>query len=89
MVNKNDGHNDPVKITKKMVVGFAFVFEKKPAIANVVEIFQPFKVGNSHTARVDVEVRDDQNVSVDENFVRRRCGWSVSRLSDNLAWFQI
>ena len=46
--------------TKPVVVGLPLVFEGEPAIGDVVEVLQPFKVGDGDTFGVDVHVGDDQ-----------------------------
>ena len=37
--------------------------------ANVGEIFAPFKIGNRDTAGVQVNIRDNQNTALEQNFI--------------------
>ena len=67
-----------------MVVGFAFVFECQTAVGNMVQVLQPFKVGNGDTTGVDVQVGDDQNVAFDEDFIGGRSGGAVCSFGDDL-----
>lgn len=67
-----------------MIVRLLVVLECKSAVRHVVEVLEPFKVRDGHTTSVDVQVRDDQNVLVDQDFVSGRGSGSVSSLSNDL-----
>lgn len=51
-------------LTEKMVVGLSLVLEEQSSVGDVVEVLQPLKVGDGHTAGVDVQVGDDENVAI-------------------------
>jgi hypothetical protein len=53
---------------QEMIVGFALVLEGEATVRNVVQVLQPLEVGDGHTARVDVHVRNDLP-SLSENFI--------------------
>ena len=44
------------ELTEQVVVGVTLILECQSAIADVVQIFQPFKVRDSHTTGVDVQI---------------------------------
>lgn len=67
-----------------MVVGFTFVLECQTTVRDVVQVLQPFKVGNSDTTSVDVKVGNDQNVAFDEDFIGGRCSGTIGSFSDDL-----
>lgn len=45
-----------------MVVRFALILERQPAVRDVVQVLEPLEERNSHTTSVDVQVGDDQDV---------------------------
>jgi hypothetical protein len=47
-----------------MVVRFPLVLEGEPTVRHVVEVLEPLKIGDGHTARVDVHVWDDEHALV-------------------------
>jgi hypothetical protein len=51
----------------------------------VVDVFQPFKVGNSDTASVDVHVWDDQFSVFDQDIVSVWGDWTVGAFGDDLS----
>ena len=67
-----------------MVVGLPLVFEGEPAIGDVVEVLQPFKVGDGDTSGVDVHVGDDQATVGLEDLVSTRGHRPVCCLGNNL-----
>lgn len=67
-----------------MVVGLPLVLEEEPAVTDMVQVLQPLKVADSHAARIDVQVRDDQDVALHQDLVRRRSGRSVGGLGNDL-----
>lgn len=73
------------KLTKKVIVGFTLILEGQSTIGDVVQVLQPFEEGYSHTTSVDVQVRNNHNVPIDENFVSSGCSWSISSLTDDFS----
>lgn len=67
-----------------MVVGFAFVFECKTSVGDVIKVFQPLKEGNCDTTSVNVQVGYDQDVAVDEDFIGSGSGRAVGSFRDDL-----
>lgn len=55
-----------------MLVRLALVLEGQTTVRHVVQVLEPFEVGDSHTASVNVKVGDDEDVSVEEDLVG---GW--------------
>jgi hypothetical protein len=50
--------------SEEVVVGLPLIFKGQPAVGHVIEILEPLKVGDRHTASVDVHVGDDQHALV-------------------------
>lgn len=50
----------------------------------MVKVLEPFEEGDGDTTSVDVQVGDDENVAIDEDFVSRGCGGTVGSLGDDL-----
>lgn len=73
-----------IVLTQEMVVGFTFIFECQPAVRDMVKILQPFEERHGHTTGVDVQVRDDQNVAFQKDFVSGWCGRSIGSFSNDL-----
>ena len=71
-----------------MVVGFTFIFECETTVRNVVEVLEPFEVGNGDTTSVDVQVRNDKDVAIDQNLVGSRGSRSIGSFSDDLIVIQ-
>ena len=67
-----------------MMVGFALIFECQTTVRDMVQVLQPFKVGNSYTTGVNVKVGNNQNVAFDKDFVRSWGSWSVGSFSNDL-----
>lgn len=76
--------NVGIALTQKMVVRFPFIFECKTSVWYVVKVLEPFEEGDGDTTSVDVQVGDDENVAIDEDFVSRGCGGTVGSLGDDL-----
>ena len=69
---------------QQLHVGVVLVLESEPAVADVVEVFQPLEVGNRHPARVQVQIGHDQRPVLLQNGVRPRRRRPVSALADYL-----
>lgn len=67
-----------------MMVRLPLVFEGKTTVRDVVQILEPLKVGDRHTTSVDVQIRNDEDVPLDQDLVSGRSGGSVSSLGDDL-----
>ena len=67
-----------------MVVGLPLILEGQPAVRHMIEVLQPLEVGHSHAPRVDVQVWDDEDVSLLQDGVCRGRGGAVGRLRDDL-----
>lgn len=67
-----------------MVVGLSFVFERQSSIGNMIQIFKPLEEGYGHTTSIDVEVRNYQDVSFQENFVGSRSSGTIGSFRDDL-----
>lgn len=50
----------------------------------MVEVLEPLEEGDGHTTSVDVQVRDDQDVAVDQDLVSRRRRGTVGGFRDDL-----
>lgn len=50
----------------------------------MVEVLEPFEEGNGDTTGVDVQIWDDQNVAVEEDFVGSWGCWTVGSLGNDL-----
>jgi hypothetical protein len=72
------------QLTQKMVVGLAFVLEGQATVRDVVEVLEPLEERHGDTTGVDVEVGNDEDVAVEEDFVGGGCCWSVGGFSDDL-----
>lgn len=68
-----------------MVVGFAFILEGQATVRNVVEVLEPLEERHGDTTGVDVQVGNDENVAIEENFVGGGCGWAVGSFGDDLS----
>ena len=70
--------------TKEFVIGFTLIFESKTTVRHVVQVLEPFKVRDGHTTGVDVQVWNDKNVALNQNFVGGRSSGSVGSLGNDL-----
>lgn len=77
------GEYDP-KLTEQMVVGLALVLEGQATVRDVVEVLQPLEEGDSDTTGVDVQIRDDQDVAINQDLVGSRGGGAVGSLGNDL-----
>uniref|UniRef100_A0A0E9UCL1 Uncharacterized protein n=1 Tax=Anguilla anguilla TaxID=7936 RepID=A0A0E9UCL1_ANGAN len=50
------GGGEGTILTQQVVVGIPLVLEGQAAVADVVQVLQPLKVGHSHTTSVQVHV---------------------------------
>lgn len=71
-------------LTQQVVIRFSLVFEGQAAVRHVVQVLEPLEERHGYTAGVDVQVRDDQNVAVDENLVGGWRGRAVRGFGDDL-----
>lgn len=71
-------------LTEKMVVGLALILERQATVRDVVQVLEPFKERHCHTTGVDVQIWDNQDVTIDQDLVGRWRGWSVGSLSNDL-----
>lgn len=67
-----------------MVVRLALILEGQTAVGDVVQVLQPLEEAHGDTSSVDVQVRDDQDVAVDQDLVGSGGGGSVGGLSNDL-----
>lgn len=51
-------------LTQEMIIRLSLILKSKTAIRNMVQILQPFKEGYSHTTSINVQIRDDQDVTI-------------------------
>lgn len=49
-----------VKPTEQVVVGVSLILEGESTVTDMVQIFQPFKVGDGYTASVQVHVLTEE-----------------------------
>lgn len=71
-------------LTQQMIIGFSFVLEQQTTVADVIQIFKPFKIGNGHTTSVDVQVGNNQNFALQQNFIGSRCCRTVGSFCNYL-----
>lgn len=70
-----------------MVVRFSLILEGQSAVRHMVQVLQPFEVGDSHTTCIDVQVRNDQHIHILQNLVSSRgCGAIGSFSNDLQEW---
>lgn len=50
----------------------------------MVEVLEPLEEGNCHTTSIDVQVRNDQDVAVDQDLVGCGGRWPVGSFRDDL-----
>lgn len=67
-----------------MVVGLALVLERQTTVRDVVQILEPLEERNGHTTGVDVQIRNDQDVAIDEDLVSSWGGRTVGSFGDDL-----
>lgn len=67
-----------------MVVGLLLVLEGKTTVRDVVEVLQPLKEGDSDTTSVDVQVRNDKHILLNEDAIGSRGRWSIRSLCNDL-----
>ena len=67
-----------------MVVGVALILEGKATKADVVEILEPFEVGDGDTTSVHEHVRDDEDVTFQQDLVSGNSCRPVGTFSDDL-----
>lgn len=54
------------------------------AVADVVEVLEPLKVGYSHTSSIGKEIRDDQNATIMEYPLSSYSSGTIGTLSNDL-----
>lgn len=67
-----------------MVVGLLLVLEREPAVGNMIQVLEPFEERDGHTAGVNVEIWNDEDVPVDKYPVGSGCSGSVGGFGDDL-----
>ena len=67
-----------------MVVGVLLVLECQATKADMVEVLQPLEVRDSHTTSVDVQVWNDEDVSLLQDDISIWGRWTVGTLSNDL-----
>jgi len=61
-------------------------FPCESTVRDVVQVLEPFKVGNGDTASVEVKIGDDKALVLDEYFMSKGSHWTVSTFSDDLGF---
>lgn len=71
-------------LTEQVVVGLALILERQATVRDMVQILKPLEERNGHTTGVDVQIRDDENVAIDQDSIGGWSGWAVGSFSDDL-----
>lgn len=67
-----------------MVVRLSLVLERQTTVRDVVQVLEPFEERYRHTTSVDVQIRNDENVAVDQDLVRGRGSGTVGSFGNDL-----
>merc|ERR1719209_937196 len=68
----------------QVVVGLPLILEGQTTVGDMIQVFQPLKVGDGDTASIDVHIRDDQGTVLLQDLVGGRGDWSIGRLANDL-----
>lgn len=66
-----------------MVIGFPLVLECETTVGDVIQVFEPLEEGDGDTTGVYVEIRNNENVSFNEDLVGCWCCGAVGCLGND------
>jgi hypothetical protein len=71
-------------LTEEVVVGLALILEVQSSVADMVQVLQPLKVGDSHTTSVHIQIRNDEDLAVSEDLVSSQGSGTIGTLGNDL-----
>ena len=75
---------DTPELTEQVIVGILLILPCEFAVADVVQVLQPLKIGDSDTTSIGIQVRDHQHLSIMQNLLSRYGGGAIRTLSNHL-----
>ena len=69
---------------QQVIVGVLLVFEGQATVADMVQVLEPFEVGDGDTASIDVQIRNNEDVALLQDLIGLWGSWTVGTLGDDL-----